>query len=413
MAGWPTTKKEVPPSITPYFDYRDELTVQGGIILRGERVVIPCSLRLDIKNKLHAGHFGINSCLRRARELVFWPGMSSDIRQTIERCSTCAMYCDRQAAEPLVMNEVPERPYATVACDLFTIQGRDYLVTVDCYSTFIEVDNLTSTTSKAVIAKLKQHFARHGIPDVVISDNGPQFSSEDFRTFATKWNFTHQTSSPGNSQSNGAAEAAVKTIKRMMRKCAEAKEDPYLGLLNLRNTPTEGLSTSPSQRLMGRRTKTLVPTTSHVLIPKQPIYEQMSIEAKRAKAAERHITRRTLSVLHPGDNVRVQPTQPGQLTWKQATVTRHLGGKSYEVATDDGSTLRRNRRLLRAKPGSSDYRSTLETTSETTPVKPPELTAADNCAPETTKAAIQSQTDTMPYSTRSGRRIKVPTRFQD
>ena len=92
LDGWPNTNQDVPPSIIPYFDYRDELTVQDGIILRGERVVIPISLRPDLKAKLHAGHLGINSCLRRARELVFWPGMSADIpshRRMYHLCHAC------------------------------------------------------------------------------------------------------------------------------------------------------------------------------------------------------------------------------------------------------------------------------------------------------------------------------------
>ena len=87
---------------------------------------------------------------------------------------------------------------------------------------------MTTTTSEVVIDKLKQHIARHGIPDTIISDNGPQYSSEKFRKFTSKYGISHQTSSPGNSQSNGAAEAAVKTIKRMMRKCLQSKEDAQM-----------------------------------------------------------------------------------------------------------------------------------------------------------------------------------------
>ena len=100
-------QQEIPLCITPYFDYRDELTVQHGIVLREERMVIPTSMR---KDKVHAGHSGINSCLRRARELIFRPRMSSKIRQYIESCDICASHGTKQSPEPLNMHKVPNRP---------------------------------------------------------------------------------------------------------------------------------------------------------------------------------------------------------------------------------------------------------------------------------------------------------------
>jgi len=96
MTGWPENKTSVPQSISTYYDYHDELSVQDGIVLRGERVVIPSSMRADMKRRIHAGHLGIKSCLRRARDVVFWPGMSSEIRQFVESCHVCATYCDKQ-----------------------------------------------------------------------------------------------------------------------------------------------------------------------------------------------------------------------------------------------------------------------------------------------------------------------------
>lgn len=122
-------------------------------------------------------------------------------------------------------------------------------MTVDYFSQFIEVDYLPVADAETVVHKLKSNFARHGIPETLISDDGPQFTSGLFKEFTNTWNISHETSSPGNSKANGAAEAAVKTVKKSLR----AKEDMYLGLLNIRNTPQEGLTTSPAQRLMGRR----------------------------------------------------------------------------------------------------------------------------------------------------------------
>ena len=131
----------------------------------------------------------------------------------MDTCDTCASSSDKQTLEPLHMHEVHNRQREAVGTYLFIIEGRNYLVTVDYFSKFFEVDYFPETISEAATTKLKHHFARHGIPDKVISDNGSQCSSQHFRTFAKEWDFTHETSSPGNSKSKGAAEIAVKIAK--------------------------------------------------------------------------------------------------------------------------------------------------------------------------------------------------------
>ena len=154
---------------------------------------------------------------------------------------------------------------------------------------------------------------------------------------------------PGNSKSNGAAEAAVKIAKRLLRICRTAHEDLYFGLLNLRNTPTEGLKSSPAQRLMGRRTKTLDPTTSYVLKASSGYFkdERERMEDKQTRVGERCSNRRVLRPLQPGNLVRIQPIQAGRRQWEQATVTKRLVRRSYEVTTDDGRKYLRNRPFLR------------------------------------------------------------------
>jgi len=106
MSDWPENKASLPQSISVYFNYRDELSVQDGTVLRGERVVIPSSMRADMKRRIHAGHLGLNSCLRRARDVVFWPVMSSEVRQFVESCHICATYCDKQPQETISMHDV-------------------------------------------------------------------------------------------------------------------------------------------------------------------------------------------------------------------------------------------------------------------------------------------------------------------
>ena len=349
MEGWPCDKALLPKCVTPYFNYRDELTVQDGILLRGERIIIPASLRREMKDKIHAGHSGINSCLRRAREFLFWPNISAEIRQFVESCDICSSFSTAQAKEPLYLHETPSRPWEKIGTDLFKFKGRNYLVTVDYFSQFFEVDFLAEINSETVITKLKHHFCRYGIPDVVISDNGPQYTSHDFHKFAKKYGFSHEPISPGNSQSNGAAEAAVKIAKNVMKKCHKAKEDPYLGLLNLRNTPHEGMDTSPVQRLLGRRTKTLIPTIPDRLNPVAINLEKekRKKERKSQNIADRYINRKELPPLTVGDVVRMQPIDNSKDEWKEAIVSKRLKSRSYEV-TVNGRKYRRNRRYLRS-----------------------------------------------------------------
>ena len=141
------------------------------------------------------------------------------------------------------------------------------MVTVDYMSNFWEVDRLDSLTSQSIIQKLKPHFARYGIPDTVMSDNGPQFVSGEFSRFSQNWGFDHVTSSPGYPQSNGKVDNAVKTTKRLMAKARQSGGDPWLAFLEFRNTPSQGFATSPAQRLMNRRTKTLLPMSESLLVP--------------------------------------------------------------------------------------------------------------------------------------------------
>ena len=148
---------------------------------------------------------------------------------------------------------------------MFTYRGRNYLICLYYYSSFWENDPLDNTTSGKVIQKFKSQFAKHGIPETCVSDNGPQFASVEFKEFSRQWNFELVTSSPTYPQSNGKVEAAVNSAKNVMRKSRKAGTDPYLALLEYRNTPSQGLGTSPVQRLMSRRMRAQLPIVPQLL----------------------------------------------------------------------------------------------------------------------------------------------------
>lgn len=231
-----------------------------GVLLKGEAIVIPQSLRSRIRKRLHSSHLGADSMLRRARSSVFWPGMASDIKQLADSCEACQEMKPKNQREPLKQHKEGDEPWQKIGLDIFQIADKYYLVTVDYYSTFIEVDLLSTQTSTRVINLLKSHFARYGIPRMIVSDGGPQFSSSEFDLFAKAWHIIHVTSSPMHQQANGKAEAAVKSMKKLLIKTHKEGSDPLEALLEHRNTPRQDVGLSPAELMFKRKTRSLVPS---------------------------------------------------------------------------------------------------------------------------------------------------------
>ena len=199
------------------------------MLFKNHRVIVPKLLREEILSRIHSSHLGIESCLRKARDVVFWPGMNSQIKDVVSNCHVCAEFQSRNPKQPLQSHEIPERPWSTVAADLFTLHDKSYIALVDYFSDFIEVAELPDTTSSSVIQFLKEQFSHHGIPDCLVTDNGSQIVSQEFMQFATDWEFKHVTSSPRYPRSNGKAESAVNIVKSLFKKLLKMAET--LGLL--------------------------------------------------------------------------------------------------------------------------------------------------------------------------------------
>ena len=134
-------------------------------------------MRKELMSVAHATHIGIEGCLRRVRECLFWPMMASDVKDYVSKCDVCLAHRTSQTKEPLLQHEVVARPWAKLAADLCELHGLTLLVVSDYFSNYIEVARLSSTTTQAVVRELKTIFARFGIPEILVTDNGPQFSS--------------------------------------------------------------------------------------------------------------------------------------------------------------------------------------------------------------------------------------------
>ena len=161
--------------IRPFYDFREELSVHDGVLLKGLRIVIPDSMKGEMVEKVHEGHLGIEKCRRRARSAMYWVNMNRDIELAVKRCSICARYSNKQQKEPLLPHDKPNQPWVKVGTDLFTLQGKNYVAVVDYHSNYPEIASLANTSSNQVIVQLKGIFAQLGIPEIVMSDNRPQF----------------------------------------------------------------------------------------------------------------------------------------------------------------------------------------------------------------------------------------------
>ena len=399
-----------------YHALASDLYEQDGLILYKNRIVIPSTMRKDILYRIHEGHLGMDKCKALARSAVFWPGINQDIENLIGRCPTCNMFRRNQAAEPMTPHPVPATAYEKVGVDIFTIFGKDYLLVVDYFSKYPEYVQLSSKSADAVIQQLKTIFSRHGIPEVVMCDNNP-FNSYAMNRFADAWGFKIVTSSPRYPKSNGQVERCVQTVKQLMKKSVESRQDIAIAMLQYRNAPIAGCEYSPAQLLFNRSLKSRIPALATSINGSTTLNDQRRhLQHRQQRHKFYHDLRaHPLPPLKPGDAVRVH----NGTSWQAARVqSTHSAPHSYNVETDTGSLLRRNRRaLIRTREDAPvcarhvDEDSDEYSSSPTTPE--PSSAAGTPPVPGTTSSVTRSALRSSRSTTSSGRSVKPPVRFQD
>ena len=248
-----------------------------------------------------------------------------------------------------------------IGTDLFELSGQHYLLLVYYFSRYPEIVRLTSTTSAAVITSLKSIFARHGIPEILRSDNSPQYAAQEFSKFAKSYGFQHTTSSPRYPQSNGQTERTVKTVKQMLKQ----SEDPYLALLNYRATPSPWCKRSPAELLMGRRLRTHVPQLPEQLKPTWSYLEDFRKQNQKFKAKQkrdfdkRHRAKESDAI--PSDTT-VWITSKGERA-EGTVISPADSPRSYLVDTPTG-TVKRNRQHLNVAPSQPSENTENQTETE-------------------------------------------------
>lgn len=339
--GWPSKQNLVPEEIRPYFLHREELHVEEGIVLWGLRVVIPVNLQKQVLSQLHETHPGMVRMKSLARQHVWWPHIDKQIEDCVKSCMDCCIHQDNPAVAPLHPWSFPDRPWQRLHIDLAgPFLKNMWLVVVDAHSKWPEVFNLgNNTSSHAIIVRIRETITRFGIPETIVSDNGPQFTSAEFQKFCRSNGIRHTTSSPYHPRSNGEAERFVKTFKQSLQK---SKEDPNCALasflLHYRVTPHSTTGVSPAESLLKVKPRTLLD-----LIKPDPAGR---VRRKQEIAVESFPGQSPARQFHPREEVWVQTFSKNEPKWSLGTVIRPVGPVSYDVQVGDKKMKRHVDQML-------------------------------------------------------------------
>ena len=355
LTGFPDHAHCLEPETRPYWRIRDMLAVVDDVIVYGPRLLIPRSLRRETLERLHDSHQGMERTKQRARQCVYWPGIDNDIENIVTSCSACHPLLSGLPREPLHSDDAPPtRVFESVSADYFHVAGRTFLVYADRLSGWPYVFSCTTPASSSqLVSFLRKLFADTGVPTVLRTDGGPQFTSSRVRSFLTRWGVEHRISSPHYPQSNGHAEAAVKVVKKLLlttTQNGDLDNDAFArGLLELRNTP-RGDGRSPSQVLFGHPLRSSVPTHYRSFSEewqKAAAECEAKAEHLRQQAKDRYdSTTRTHSQLIIGTHVDVYNLASRH--WDRLGVIVGVGSRrDYLVKLGSGRTWWRNRRFLR------------------------------------------------------------------
>lgn len=354
--GFPNEKGNLPENLRPYWHVRHNLAVNGGIILNGCRCVIPKQLRQETLKTLHASHQGATKTKARARMIMFWPGMERHIDDVIKQCRACQEAKPSQVREPMMRRRMPERCFQEVHADFCEHRGRQFLVVVDGYSGWINVWNFGQHAPvHKLINACRELFCQTAVPEAFWSDSGPQFKASAFVNFLKRWGVESKFSSPYHHQSNGRAEAAVKSAKKIIRGAWDDrindidKDQMAEGILIYRNTPMYD-GRVPSIMLYGHPARDSLPAHRSSFNPEWHTtiqqMEQKAIEAHDTVAQRFDKSKRHLQGIRIGSNVVLQ--DPTTKLWQRRGVVVEVGKhRDYLIKLASGRILRRNRIYIR------------------------------------------------------------------
>ena len=343
QTGWPDGMISVQQELQPFVRRKNELSVEAGCILWGNRVVIPTIGREQVVTLIHEAHPGISRMKNLARSYFWWPGIDKQLENCVKSRETCQMH--QRSSPPSCFHpwSWPNKPWSRVHIDYAgPFLGKMFLVMIDAHTKWMEVHMTTSSTSSTTISLLRKTFAALGLPDVIVSDNGSNFCSDEFADFLKKNGVKNIRTAPYHPASNGLAERAVQTFKEGMKKLTEGTLETKLArfLFKYRMTPQTATGVSPAELLYGR------PLQSHLDAARPDLQKKVLAAQDRQKSD--HDKRAKLREFQVGDAVYAQNYGPGE-KWLPGNVSAVIGTTMYEVLLADRRTIRRHADQLRSR----------------------------------------------------------------
>ena len=330
---WPL--KKIDNDILPYYNKRNELSVQKGVIMWGLKVIIPYKYRKDIIDELHKQHPGITRMKTLSRIHVWYPQIDKDIENCVKSCYECNKSKGKPVKAFVHPWTWPAKPFDRVHVDFFTLYGRNYLLLVDSHSKWLEVEQMSSTKTYHTIQTLRRWFVRFGVPIQLVSDNGPQFVAAEFEQFLNENGVKHIKCSAYHPSSNGGAERFVQTVKKGLRAChiengvSARKHDNFL--FSYRTTPSSVTGKTPSELLLNRQIRSRLDLLRpNMDTPHKDTSLNERMRKYNEKMQKRVQGRGPVRILQEGDKVFVR-NHVGKNRWFTGYIVSKVADRTYIV----------------------------------------------------------------------------------
>lgn len=326
---WPNP---IPAALQPYHNVCMELSTIDNCILRGNRVIIPAILQDRVLTSLHAAHHGLTKMKEIAKSFVWWPRINTQLINITDRC----VICQEHRRNPHCTYRpwpVPTKHWERVHIDYAEINGQYFFLMVDAWSRWPEIFVVNSLSAAELIRCTRYAFATHGVPELIVSDNGRQLVSTDFNNFLARNGTKHLTSAPYFPQSNGLAERHVGIFKGFMKKMTEGNwhDKTARTLFAMRITPSTATGEAPSERVFNH--------------PLRTPWECMRPEKRNN--IQHNISQTKFLVGQPVNFRDHRHTAP---KFSQGTIIEILGNRMYKLIDKIGTIHTRNTNQLHPRP---------------------------------------------------------------